>query len=217
MSKLRIFFGVVLVGGATQYLTPTSYVDADAFGAPSVAAHAHVNPQGYADADAFGSPTVTQTGLVRTNRGSFLSADNFGTGVYTAAAFTPSANSVLVVIAAVVVNAGITDPSGDMTLTGGGLTWTPRLNVGHAASWACGVRVWTAPVGASPPSTALAFDCGPYNVWVYEAVAFDLTGYDTGSPTGATASNGNAGTDGPLSLTLSGAPASTSEVLAALF
>ena len=60
-------------------------------------------------------------------------------------------------------------------------------------------------------------DCGARNAWEYHVHVIAHTSYNTGSPTGATASNGNAGTNGALTLTLSGAPATDSEVVAALF
>lgn len=155
--------------------------------------------------------------LARTNLLSVCSGGTYGTGSYTTTSFTPDNNSLLVVIVAVVESSGSTDPSGDITLDDSAdLTWTTRQTLGDGNSWSRGVKVFTAPVttGASMTLTA---DCGTRNIDAYSIEAFCYTAYDTGSPIGATASKTSTVTDGAESITLSGAPASSSEVLAWIY
>lgn len=151
--------------------------------------------------------------LAKTDRGSFASADNHGTGGYTTASFTPSASSFIVVCAIAEENGGVTDPSGDLTISdSGGLTWTPQGNTGKATSWAAGMRVWTAPDSAGGAKT-VTIDCGARNIYKYHAHVFEFTGYDTGSPIGATVVDASVAKTTSDTITLSGSPASTSIVL----
>jgi hypothetical protein len=142
------------------------------------------------------------------------SAADFGTGGYSPTAFVTSDNSLLVAIITVMQNGGATDPSSDITLSSSPtLTWTRRHYTGDATEWSRGIAIFTAPV-TTGASTTLTADCGARNIWVYHAHVIGYTGYDTSTPTGATAnSTGSLGTDGAASITLSGAPASTSEVV----
>ncbi len=149
--------------------------------------------------------------LTRRSLGSFKSSTSYGTGSYTPAAFTPSDNSLLIVVVFVSINSGVTNPDTTITCAGGGLTWTRRANIGSDSSWACGMAVFTAPV-VTGASMQITLDCGSMNVYVYAAQVFEETGYDTSTPTGATATDAAFGPDGADSLTLSGAPASGSEV-----
>lgn len=133
-----------------------------------------------------------------------------GSGPYTTGSFTPPDNSLLVVV----VGCGA-DPVSDAgyVLTGGGLTWTKRVS--RAVDWISGdggiVQIWTAPVttGASMTLTVTHTSRFSHQMRVFP---FAYTGYDTGSPTGVTASGQVTNTN--LDITLSGAPAATSEVIA---
>lgn len=160
--------------------------------------------------------------LARTSRGTWNSGENHGTGGFTTGSFTPSANSLLVVTCSIVTFYGDTNASGSLTISdSAGLTWTAIANVGNATSWSSGLRAWRAPVGASPSSMTVTVDCGANSIYVYQVAAHDWTGYDTSSPTGATATGGSSGstglgTDGAVSITLSGAPASDSYCVGAL-
>jgi hypothetical protein len=63
----------------------------------------------------------------------------------------------------------------------------------------------------------VSVDCGARSAENYFVDVLGYTGYDTGTPTGATATDSAMATDGADSITLSGAPASDSEVVATIF
>ena len=139
-----------------------------------------------------------------------------GTGPFGSNFLTPPDNSLLVVAVFVMENAGTTDPSGDLTLSGGGWTYTSRAVIGDPNSFSIGLRIFTAPV-TTGASMTLTLDCGPRDVFMFAFSAVAYTGYDTISPVGATATGvDNSTPDGAFSVTLSGAPAASSEVFAAL-
>ncbi len=158
----------------------------------------------------FENAAPTLGGLKRTNL--------FGgrTSGGASSAFTPPDNSLLVAVVGVCESSGNTDPSGDIAIAGGSLTWTPRLTIGSATPFSRGVRIFTAPVtiGASMTVTGSmggrpmhSIDC---HVFAYENA-------NTASPVGASASSNTvAGGAGPQTLTLSAPPALTSEVLAVM-
>jgi hypothetical protein len=141
----------------------------------------------------------------------------YGTGSYTTASFTPANNSLLVVAVMVEEDNFQTPTIADnITISGGGLTWTSRVQAQGAVSgtWAAGLRVFTAhvTVGASMTVTV---DCGGLSAWSYEVQIFEFTGHNPGSPVGGTASfySGTGGNSGAETLTLSSAPVSASYVL----
>jgi hypothetical protein len=157
--------------------------------------------------------------LVRTNRRSQLVVESPTVNISVDFdAFTPSANSIVVVVMGCINDGGRVD-TGGLAVTGGGLTWTRQLQVGvEASGWSQTFEVWTAPVGSSPPSVALnvagAIASGSYAAHVH-VNAFDFTGYDTSSPIGTKKIVSGAGTEyGAYSMTLDAAPASSSIVLA---
>lgn len=155
--------------------------------------------------------------LSRTNRLNQSSSTGYGTGSWTSGSFTPSANSLLVVSARAVHSANENGSIGtNLTISGGGLTFTKRVIVDDQTYWGSGIAIFTAPVGGSPSSMTLTLDCGSANIHVYTAHVVDYTGYDTGTPTGATASSTSGPTNGAASVTLSAAPALDSEVIASL-
>jgi hypothetical protein len=138
----------------------------------------------------------------------------FGTGAFTTNAFTPPSNSLLVVVGVVMESGGSTDPVADLTVSGGGLTWTSRAQVGTATAWSMAMRIWTAPV-TTGASMTLALDLAARDAAWYAVSAVAYTGYDTGIPTGGTGTFVDTATpDGAQTITLSSAPAATSEVVA---
>jgi hypothetical protein len=133
---------------------------------------------------------------------------------YVTASFTPPDDSLLVVAVEMMENSGTTDPTGDMTVAGGGWTYTPQVSIGGPASWSMGVKIWTAPV-TTGASMTLTVDAGARIAFHYSVAVVAYTGYDTGSPVGATGTFLDESTpDGAQAITLSGAPFATSEVLA---
>lgn len=155
--------------------------------------------------------------LTRASVGSYISSNHHGTGAFTTSSFTPANSSLLTVVAAISVYSGSSDPSSALTISdSASLSWTRRVYIGNSSSWSCGFAVWTAPV-TTGTSMTVSVDCGANDASYYYVQVFTWTGYNTSTPTGATATNGSAGTNGALALTLSGAPASDSEVLGVLF
>ncbi len=134
------------------------------------------------------------------------------------ASFTPSNNSLLVVVCMAVGNSDSGMRGTDLSISNtGGWTFTSRKASTGSAGWSYAVRIWTAPVttGASMTvtcSTGVGSIGG--NAYIYVA---DYTGYDTGTPVGVDgAASIGAGADGAQSFTLSGSPCSGGEVIAAL-
>lgn len=143
---------------------------------------------------------------------------NFGTGAFTTASFTPANNSLLVVGITFIENGSSSDPAPSFTISGGGWTYTQRVAVTVSpTSFPTVALIYTAPVGTGASMT-LTVDCGSRSIGEYTVSAVCYTGYNTGSPTGATASgtksSGFTGPPDPFSITLSAAPATTSEVFA---
>lgn len=121
--------------------------------------------------------------------------------------FTPSDNSLLIVLAGVSDNASL-------SVAGGSLSWTPRKSIASSGGFDSECYCWTAPVttGASMTVTVSGTSQGSSaGIAVYQA-----TGYDTTTPVGATgSSSANAGSSvTSLSYSLSASPASTSYLLA---
>jgi hypothetical protein len=135
-----------------------------------------------------------------------------GTGSQTTASFTPADNSLLLAIVSYTGHNLTQDKSADITIAGGGLTWTRRLYVGTGTGYGQGLAIFTAPVDTGA-SMSLTLDAGANAIWAYGCQVFQYTGYDPASPVGATAMTNDAVEDGAQSLTLSATPASTSEVL----
>ncbi len=160
--------------------------------------------------------------LSRTNvHGQITTTGGHGTGDYVTSTFTPPSNSLLAVSVTVVENSGsTTDPGAVLTVAGGGLTFTPRAaQTVSTASYPTATKVWTAPVGTASLMD-ITVSTGGRNIAFYSISVVAYTGYDTGSPIGATATGsqngGFSGPPTPASITLSAAPATTSEVFAAV-
>jgi len=153
--------------------------------------------------------------LVKTNRLNTYSTTGppIGTGAFTTGSFTPSNNSLLVVCVALTGSNLAADVSAAITLTDSlSSTWTRRLYVGRGPTYGQALAIFTTPI-TTGQSMTLTADCGANAIWSYAVQAFDFTGYDTGSAIGATITDNAAAADGAESLTLSGAPASSSFVL----
>ncbi len=144
---------------------------------------------------------------------------NFGTGNFVTNAFTPPDNSLLVVGVSIIENNGTTtDPLSAITVSGGGWTYTggPGVSV-SPTSYPTATKIFTAAVGTGASMT-LTIGTGGRAIGEYAVSVVAYTGYNTGAPTGATATGsqngGFSGPPSPFSITLSAAPASTNEVFA---
>jgi hypothetical protein len=152
--------------------------------------------------------------LARTARLAQTSGLNHGAGAFTSSAFTPSNNSLLIVVASFVANGDTGTEGNILTISDSAtLTWTPIAVTTASPNWTYGIRAWSAPV-TTGASMTLTLDAGTEDVYLYRAVALDYTGYDTGSPIGGTIVGSDADGDGAASITLSSTPASASEVIA---
>lgn len=153
--------------------------------------------------------------LARTIRLQQTSSISHGTGNITSTAFTPSDNSLLLLVAFYIAEADGTGEGTDLSVVSntGGLTFTSQAVTTTSPGWRYGIRAWTAPV-TTGASMTVTVGTGGINVHRYRLVAVDYTGYNTGSPVGATAVGSDADGDGAASITLSGTPASTSEIFA---
>lgn len=151
--------------------------------------------------------------LSRTAFGPYSSTDNFGTGGFTTPSFTPPDNSLVTVVVSAISNNGTSAVVSNLTLTqSGGLTVTSRLQGGEDAAWTVGPRIFSFEVTTGAAMTVTA-DCGATNIYHYKVEVYAHTGYNTSTPYGATAT-GTGTYDGAKSITLSGAPAAESEVIA---
>jgi hypothetical protein len=156
--------------------------------------------------------------LARTSRGSKTIFNSFNpTGAIVSDAFTPSSSSLLAVCFGCVVFG--TPASGnftDLTISNtGGWTFTARTGFKPTSPdfgeyWTL-IRIWTAPITTGASMTVTCDLPGTDDFAGACLGLADYTGYDTGSPVGATAAE-DLVDDGADSATLSGAPASTSEI-----
>lgn len=151
----------------------------------------------------------------RTQRVASTSAENFGTGTYTSAAFTPSNNSLLTIVGFAIEETDTGLEGTSLTVANSaGLTCTSAAATTASPTWSYGIRVWTCPV-TTGASMTVSLDAGAFNVHAYRLVVFDYTNYDTTTPVGAIIVGTDADGDGTATMTLPSAPATTSEVLAA--
>jgi hypothetical protein len=135
--------------------------------------------------------------------------------------FTPPANSILTFH--VFWFGTVNHTTTGLSVSGGSLTWTRQSGIirpdngGMAPSFFPLHEVWTAPVGGSPSSMTISLG-SPTGEIFYDAHVIAYTGYDTGTPIGATGTGTNPGQGNhtSFSITLGAAPASTSFVVASL-
>jgi hypothetical protein len=153
-----------------------------------------------------------------TDLGTAQSSTGHGSGAFTTGSFTPTANSLLVAIVHAVGDSGGEDIDTNITIADSlAHTWAERPTGNIDSGWSAIVRIYTAP---NTPTTAftITLDCGGDVIHDYVVTVLALEGYDTGTPTGATASENNDSTniDGANTITLSAPPASDSVVVAGM-
>lgn len=157
--------------------------------------------------------TLTRTQEIAVNSGASI-----GTAAFTTAAFTPENNS-LVIAKVCGIQEGDTGMEGsDLVISDSvPLTWTPRATTVTSPAWSYGCRDWTAPVVTGVSMTVtIDTDASNFDMEFYSVEIFSYT-TDVGGATvtaGATAVGSDADGDGAASITLSGAPATSSHVLA---
>lgn len=157
--------------------------------------------------------------LVLTSRlGQIGAGGGVGTLSVTSSAFTPSNSSLLIASIGVVNGPAGGDVQTGLVVTGGGWTWTRRLgpNGGTISGYTAAHEIWTAPVTTGASMTINVAHAGINSVADPAHVQFnvvDITGYETSTPIGGTASDLSTDT-GSKSITLSSSPATTSIVFA---
>lgn len=141
-------------------------------------------------------------------------ADDTANADFVMSAITTVDSSLLILAIAMQDQGGGGTPVTSMVPSAVGLSFTSRKNQ-SGASYGYGVAFWTAPITIGAP-TVITIDVGAVNVATLRVRAACYTGYNTGTPIGATAGQVAGGTDGLQSTALSGAPATDSEVFACL-
>jgi hypothetical protein len=145
--------------------------------------------------------------LARTNRINSASADSFGTGAYTSASFTPTANSLVVVWGyGIEESADAIEGTSFTVLDSIGSTFTSRVATTTSPNWGYGIRCWTSEAGASPAARTVSIDCGATNIHAYRLFIDDITGYDTGTPVAGAIVGSDADGNGAASVTLAATP-----------
>jgi len=135
---------------------------------------------------------------------------------YSWTAFTPSANTLLVVIFGANDNGFETDLMQNeiSSVTGGGLTWTKLLYADTGTAYKARSVIYYAEVGGSPASTTVTITfVGTSQIGSISASIWECSGYDTFSPLGGKAALANQASNGAVTMTLDATPASTSIVL----
>ena len=146
-------------------------------------------------------------------------ANSHGTGSIATASFTPSNNSLLLVLCGITPN-GATTSAPNLTVAGGSLSYSDAVTSSNTAGNAeC--RAWTALVSTGA-SMSITFDCGSDNIYMYKWVVYEFTGHNTSTPVGATGTatqgdGSNGSVNGALTLTLNASPATTSYVVTMLY
>jgi hypothetical protein len=142
---------------------------------------------------------VTYTTLINS-----LSTATFGTGTAATAAFTPPAGTQLLAITGGQEDNGVSDPSGDFTVSDSqGLTWTRVGAVGNASNWSHGLVAWIS-TPAAATSMTVSFDCGTRNIYRYFYGVIALGGA-SGTAAG-TVTNATSTTNGAYTVTLTATP-----------
>lgn len=152
-----------------------------------------------------------------TSLGSFESAINHGAGAFSNSITTVNNSVVLVGVVASLTTATAANFEANLVVSGGGLTWTRLANsrATYEATFTFGVQWWYALV-TTGATFNLAIDAGALESYAYKVAVYSYTGHDTSAPIGATAEFSEVPVSGGLSGSLSGAPATTSDVLAVL-
>jgi hypothetical protein len=127
---------------------------------------------------------------------------------------TFAAGSLVVVVLGSI--AFTSSSAGWLSCSATGLTFTAQASAYQTGESKTHLRIFTAPDSAGG-SRAITITSGAQGCFGIFYAIYELTGHDTGSPFGATATSAaDTPTDGAHNLTLSGAPASASIVLAAV-
>ncbi len=141
-----------------------------------------------------------------------------GSGSIVTASVTTTTGGLLVALLGVQKNggSGINPSTSGMAIANSATayTWTKRVAVGRTDDFGLGIGLWTAPVSAGQSCTVTGSFSGYTAFWSAIGV-FQYTGQDV-SPIGASGSKTPMADDGPDSITLSGTPAGTSEVIGGL-
>lgn len=108
--------------------------------------------------------------------------------------------------------------AGWLSATATGLTFTERVTAEATGQFNTASRILTAPHSAGG-STIITVTTGATQCYTLSYAVYEITGHDTGSPFGATATYGPSATpaDGAHSMTLSGAPAASSVVVGSVY
>jgi hypothetical protein len=142
---------------------------------------------------------------------------NQGTANFVSSSFSTLNSSFMVIGVMATENSASAPSATDMTVTSStGVTVTPLIRQTVTSSFATYVGIFTAPVITGASGT-LTVSFNGRNMSVVGVAVAAYTGYDTSTPTGVTGTNSQSSgftTPNPASLTLSGAPAATSEVWA---
>lgn len=142
------------------------------------------------------------------------SGNAFGTGAYTTASFTPGSGRRLLVVCQAQSQAddafegtALTISDSDSSIT----SWTSITATASSPAWGYGSRAWVSDQGASGSSMTVSLDAGSTAIENYRVTVWDIQDYGgTGAIIQTTSSNFLT----PVSITLSGAPASSSVVVA---
>jgi hypothetical protein len=145
--------------------------------------------------------------LARTDIGHW---DGAGGTSFPSGSFTPPNNCVLVVCTD--INAG-TNP-GDVTCSGGGLTWTKHIGVNAGSSFQSCTYFFTAQVVGTAVPMTVTLGCA-ISLSEYRMKICAFTGHNTSSPVGAKGSK-SLSPASPYSFTLDAAPLATSVVVASV-
>jgi hypothetical protein len=140
---------------------------------------------------------------------------NLGTGNFVTGSFSTLSGSYMLIGVAATENSGSAPSATDMTVTSStGVTVTPVLRLTVGGSFATYVGIFAAAVVTGASGTLTVSFAGRTMSMAGVSVSA-WTGYDTGTPLGVNGSNSQSGgftTPNPASITLSGAPAATSQV-----
>ncbi len=147
--------------------------------------------------------------LVRTNVSTTVKAPGVATSV-TTASFTPADNSLVVVFA------GLQSSNNSLaaSISGGSLTWTKQAQAGvDVSNFGHFSIFWTAPVTTGASMTVTVGNMPSDGTAEGVVHVFYYTGHNISAPVGGTAS-ATVAFNSTVNLTLSSAPATTSEVIA---
>lgn len=158
--------------------------------------------------------------LTFTQRIDSASADTFGTGAYTSASFTPTANSYVYVIGWW-MNESADSGEGTSLTVADSLTsgFTNITATTSSPGWGYGISAWrtTNDVGGSPSARTVSLDCGANNVHAYRLYVFDISGTpDTTNPTAGPIIGTDADGNNAFNMTLSATPTADDLIVAAV-